>query len=147
MINNMYILSKGQISSVSWITEIRNIDSRLLVNPIKYNYVYEKDSPKYILYKTIGYSHPGPGDGGGDFSLRVTDNNITVIYKTLLAKFNFYGIRVTPNDWFNSYRSERYQFTEFNQIRSLILKVIYDVPHGSILGPIIFLVYINDILH
>jgi hypothetical protein len=71
----------------------------------------------------------------------------TINHKTLLSKLNFYGIRGTPNYWFNSYLSDRYQYTEFNQIRSLILKVICGVPQGSILGPILFLVYINDIKH
>jgi len=71
----------------------------------------------------------------------------SINHKTLLAKLNFYGIRGTPNDWFNSYLSYRYQYTEFNQIQSLILKVICGVPHGSIFGPILFLVYINDIIY
>jgi len=71
----------------------------------------------------------------------------TVNHTTLLAKLNSYRIRGTPNDWFNSYLSDRYQYTEFNQIRSLILKVICGVPHGSNLGPILFLVYVNDITY
>ena len=50
-------------------------------------------------------------------------------------------------NWFNSYLYHQNEYTEFNQIRFLILKVICGVPEGSILGPIIFLVYINDITY
>ena len=64
----------------------------------------------------------------------------TINHKIILSKLKKYGIRGTFNNWFNSYLSDRYQYTKFNQIRSLILKVICGVPQGSILGPILFLV-------
>ena len=69
----------------------------------------------------------------------------TINHSKVLHKLNLYGIRGTSNLWFRNYLSERKQYLEFNGIKSNLLNINYGVPHGSILGPILFLLYINDI--
>ncbi len=69
----------------------------------------------------------------------------TINHNTLLSKLSFYGICGTAKNWFKSYLSDRYQYTEVNGIKSTILESLCGVPQGSILGPILFLIYINDI--
>lgn len=63
----------------------------------------------------------------------------------LLRKLNNYGIRGIAYDWFKSYLSDRQQFVEIDGKISQRVPIQIGVPQGSILGPLLYLLYVNDI--
>ena len=69
----------------------------------------------------------------------------TVNHKILLGKLHHYGIRGTALSLIESYLTDRQQCVQINNAISDLEYISHGVPQGSILGPLFFLLYINDI--
>ena len=68
----------------------------------------------------------------------------TVDHSILIEKLYHHGICGTANKWICSYLMNRYQYVTINGTNSDYMNVLCGVPQGSILGPILFILYFND---
>ena len=69
----------------------------------------------------------------------------TVDHNILLKKLDYYGVRGIANEWFASYLKNRKQFVSISGHISSTQVIQADVSQGSILGPLLFLLHMNDL--
>ena len=68
-----------------------------------------------------------------------------ISHDILIRKLEYYGIRGVVKNWLINYLTDRHQYVEFENSKSDKCKIECGVPQGSILGPLLYLIYVNDI--
>ena len=68
-----------------------------------------------------------------------------VSYPIFISKLEYYGVRGIANNWFQSFLTNRKQFTSVNDYNSTYQQITHCVPQGSVLGILLLILFINDL--
>ena len=101
----------------------------------------------YLSFRKVGYISQEMDAKKIPFSIFLDLSKAfhTLDHKVLLTKLHYYGIRDSALNWFRSCLTKCTQYVDCNGVLSAIREIETGVPQGSILGPRLFIIYVNDI--
>ena len=106
------------------------------------NLVFKEIAQLQLIRDVTGSFEKGEYTLGVFIDLSKVFNTVNQV---LIKKLQYYGIDGTAVEWFKSYRSNRKQYISSHDVSKNCLDIICRVLQGSILGPLLFVIYLSDL--